>query len=222
MKKVYLIALLSLIVGSASAQTFQWITNDSVVENLDLNTTVQFPMYQTAIGTDTVTLGVEVIYNDIPATWDGMLCIYGTCLGTIPVVGTVAQMDQIYDSIEGMVRITINPMNGTEVAKFQAYVYDIDYPNDGDTATWIFNTTLGVMQMDYSEQIELYPNPVSSVLHVDAPFNTSGISVYSIAGDLLITESTTNEINVEALPAGAYIIQLNTDSGIVRKRFTKQ
>ena len=134
MKRVLAIAsLMMMFTGSAFAQTFTWTTNDSVVENLAQNSTVLFPLHQQAVGTDTVTLGIEVIYNDIPQSWDGMLCIYGTCLGSIPVVGTTAQMQPIYGSIEGMVRMTVNPLNGTENCKIQVYVFDIDFPNDGDT-----------------------------------------------------------------------------------------
>ena len=138
MKQIYLTTIVGLItVFTASSQTFQWTTPQTVEENLAQNTTVQFPLHQTAIGSDTVTLAIEVIYNDIPAGWDGMLCIYGTCLGIIPPVGTTAEMTPISGFTEGMVRLTVNPMSGTEVAKIEVYVYDIDFPNDGDTCAFV-------------------------------------------------------------------------------------
>ena len=74
MKSITLI--LSLLLGSLGfAQTFLWDTNDTIETNLDLNTTVQLPMYQSAVGGGPVTLAIEVIYNDIPQSWDGMVCI---------------------------------------------------------------------------------------------------------------------------------------------------
>jgi hypothetical protein len=228
MKKVLLTAsLFMMLIGSASAQTFQWTTNDSVVENLAQNTTVQFPLHQTAIGNDTVTLAIEIIYNDIPATWDGMVCIYGTCLGTIPVVGTTAQMNPINGALEGMVRLTVNPINGTETAKLQVYVYDIDFPNDGDTATFILNSTLSVDEVNaLSTGLELYPNPATNVVQLEATANMSKAVVYDLSGKAVLSQELNGlvgTVDVSNLESGAYLMLIEDAEGnIASKKFTKK
>lgn len=203
--------------GAAFSQTFTWTTNDSVVENLALNTTVQFPLHQAAVGTDTVTLAIEVIYNDLPATWDGMLCIYGTCLGTIPVVGTQATMNPISGAIEGMVRLTVNPLNGTEVAKLKVYVYDVDFPNDGDTATFILNTTLNVEEANaLSEGLKVYPNPVIGSVQLEANTNLNGAIVYNLAGQEMVNfelDGMEASLNLESLETGSYFILITDELG---------
>jgi hypothetical protein len=221
MKK--LISTLLLVTGAyfAQAQTFQWTTNDSVEENLALNTTVQFPLHMVAVGSDTVTLGIEVIYNDIPQTWDGMLCIYGLCMGTIPNVGITAEMDPIWGTQEGMVRLTVNPLNGTEVAKLQVYVYDVDFPNDGDTATFLLNTTLGVEEVSLENETDLYPNPSENWVYVNASYAIERIQLFDLNGSLLLS-SELNKINIESLPVGVYVLDIQTDKGNVRKRITRK
>lgn len=229
MKKQLLVATLLLMTAfSASSQTFQWVTNDTIDENLAHNTTVQFPMYQEAIGNDTVTLAIEVIYNDLPGYWDGMLCIYGTCLGVIPVVGTTAEMTPISGSDQGMVRLTVNPIGGSEVAKLQVYVYDIDFPNDGDTATFLLNRTLGMDEANPLESnLELFPNPSQEDVFVSSPTGLDLVSIYSLSGQMIESYNLNNEIsttiNVRNIPAGVYMICIeDKDGNIVNKKFIKE
>ena len=141
MKALLLLTAVALSGFSFAQTTFQWDTNDTIETNLALNTTEQYPMYQSVVGNDTVTLAIEIIHNDLPASWDGMVCIYGICMGTIPPVGTQATMDPIYGSNQGMIRLTVNPYNGTETAKLQVMVWDVEFPNETDTATFWLNTT---------------------------------------------------------------------------------
>lgn len=72
-KNLFFTSLFILATNALNAQTFEWTTNDSVVENLTQNSTAMFPLHQKAIGNDTIVLAVEIIYNDIPSAWDGMV-----------------------------------------------------------------------------------------------------------------------------------------------------
>lgn len=224
MKKLLLILFVGLGFSGLS-QTFQWDTNDTIEVNLTPNTTEQYPTYQSAIGNDTVTLAIEVIYNDIPATWDGMLCIYGLCLGTIPQVGTQATMDPIFGSTQGMVRLTVNPYNGTEVAKLQVYVYDVNYPNDGDTATFLLNTTLGIDEHASATAFAVSPNPANDIISINAEQSFYGVTIFNTEGKIVKTvdiAGTTAEINVSDLKSGVYVIQLSGVEGIAQRRLVKR
>ena len=72
-KNLFFTSLFNLATNALNAQIFEWTTNDSVVENLTQNSTAMFPLHQKAIGNDTIVLAVEIIYNDIPSAWDGMV-----------------------------------------------------------------------------------------------------------------------------------------------------
>lgn len=223
MKTLLLLSAL-IITGSAFAQsTFQWDTNDTLDTNLDANVTAQYPLYQSAVGNDTVTLGIEVIYNDIPQSWDGMVCIYGICMGTIPPVGTQATMNPIYGSNQGYVRLTVNPFNGTESAKLQVMVWDVEYPNETDTATFILNRTLNTPEL-LTNNVKIAPNPVSDILSIDTDYELSNAQIINSVGQVVrSTEISTSQqtINVAELPEGIYTIRLTSNVGVIEKRFVK-
>jgi len=68
-------------------------------------------------------------------------------------------------------------------------------------------------------QLNVYPNPVSNILHIETGnINTiPEIKIYSIQGILLIN-TIGNEIDVSALPIGIYIAEINGE----RKKVVKQ
>jgi hypothetical protein len=69
----------------------------------------------------------------------------------------------------------------------------------------------------------VYPNPASAKVTIE----TSGtakvqrISVIDLQGRLLASESA-NSINVEALQNGIYLLQIETNFGVLYKKFEKQ
>jgi len=221
--KTTLLSFCVILSSASMAQTFQWDTNDTITTNLALNTTEQYPMYQSAIGTDTVVLGIEIIYNDLPAAWDGMVCIYGQCLGSIPPVGVTATMAPIYGSNQGMVRLTVNPYNGTEQAKLQVYVYDVNFPNDGDTATFLLNETASLDLLDASNT-EIAPNPVKNIVSISSDYVFQSVAIKSLSGDLVYASEmmgSKTSIDVSNLPSGVYVVRLSGDAGTVEKRLVK-
>lgn len=209
--------------GVFAQTTFQWDTNDTIEVNLNQNTYDQYPMYQSVVGNDTVTLGIEIIYNDLPASWDGMVCVYGLCMGTIPPVGTTTQMNPIYGSNQGMIRLTVNPFNGTETAKLQVMVWDVEYPNETDTATFLLNTTLSTPELMASE-VSIAPNPVQDELLVASDYDLDQAQVIDASGRVVLAtelNSVQKSINVATLPEGVYTLHLSGDQGTVEKRFVK-
>jgi len=78
---------------------------------------------------------------------------------------------------------------------------------------------------DFSdEQIKLsiYPNPATTVLHIDSNMELNKITVYNLQGQKL-SESTSNSVNVESLANGLYLLEIeNTNKDVFTKRFIKQ
>lgn len=221
--KTIIFTICTLVAGTAAAQTFTWATTNTVETNLAQNTTVQYPLYIDAVGNDEVTLAIEVVSNDLPQSWDGMLCIYGQCLGNISPVGTQATMTPISGAQQGMVRLTVNPLNGTETATLKVYVYDVDYPNDGDTAIWRLNTTASTPELS-ANKVSIAPNPVQDVLTIDTEYDLNQAQVVDASGRIVqaveISELQTT-LNVSELPEGVYTLRMTNDQGVIEKRFVK-
>ncbi|GHT31445.1 hypothetical protein FACS189434_01190 [Bacteroidia bacterium] len=73
--------------------------------------------------------------------------------------------------------------------------------------------------------IALYPNPATDIICIDAP-EGSAVTIVDLYGRTVVGAkyfSPTDGINISALPAGLYIIKINTpDNGIITKKIIKQ
>ncbi len=69
--------------------------------------------------------------------------------------------------------------------------------------------------------LSVYPNPTGEVLLVDGAVEDSHMSIYSLSGNLVLTQTAvhgTNKIDVTTLPNGLYILRLGSETF----KFTKQ
>lgn len=78
--------------------------------------------------------------------------------------------------------------------------------------------------VNWVESIKLYPNPVTDIVNITSPFKTLSVNVYNYSGKLVKTFPSlkNNEINVQDLAPGIYIVTLTTDQGIVTKKIIKK
>ncbi|MCK4751691.1 MAG: T9SS type A sorting domain-containing protein, partial [Bacteroidales bacterium] len=73
------------------------------------------------------------------------------------------------------------------------------------------------------QQIAMYPNPVTDKLRICGLAGPAVARIYNVHGRMLIsanTEGSTGEINVSDLPAGIYVIMLETNMETVVKKFS--
>lgn len=76
-------------------------------------------------------------------------------------------------------------------------------------------------QINTNENIKLYPNPTSGTLHIDGP-QPDQAAVYNLNGQLILKTFSKNTIDVSSLTPGVYIIELNYQNGVIRKKFIRQ
>lgn len=89
----------------------------------------------------------------------------------------------------------------------------------------------GIAEEDPSTEMNIYPNPVNSILTINAQWSnstTAEISVEDMLGRTFITQranisnSTLNEkLDVKNLPCGTYIITIKGKEGIANTKFIK-
>lgn len=230
MKKLILIAIISIFYVDVTAQTFTNSPNDSIVLNLPGNYYSELPIYQVNQTNDTLQLGIEVVYNDVPSGWDGMICVFGKCLGTILPVGSTDTQSDVWGNNQGMVRLTVNPFNDTtSTAMLRIYCYDLNFPLTGDTLTWILNSSpTSVTEYELAaEKVTVYPNPAKGFVNINQlPTETAVISIYDISGKLVkqINPTATKAlINLNDLKVGVYQINIiGNDNSMVSKKLMVQ
>lgn len=82
-------------------------------------------------------------------------------------------------------------------------------------------TKIGVPRVDKSN-FTIYPNPSSSNIFITG-VNISNIQVLDLMGKVVLTQNTpSNELNIESLPAGMYMINALSDKGLVVQKIVKQ
>jgi len=224
MKTIILILGIILVQNSFAQVSFEWTDNDSIVQDVDANSSTQLKIEQTNISNSGLKLGVEIVYNDIPSTWDGMVCIYGVCLGVIPNVGFTSEMSEIINPEKGYVRLTINPLGSNAQVKLRVRVYDMANPTDSDTCTWILNSTpLSVFENSSNIEFSIYPVPVNDKLTINTTEIIDLLEVYDITGKIILSSTLNQSINtvdVSSLKKGVYFISIfNNEKLLGNKKF---
>jgi hypothetical protein len=70
--------------------------------------------------------------------------------------------------------------------------------------------------------IQLYPNPVKDVLNINNSSQLQHVRIFTIDGKLQLESKNSTSIDVSQFQAGLYLIEMNTDIGILTKRLIKE
>ncbi|MCP4437437.1 MAG: T9SS type A sorting domain-containing protein [Aureispira sp.] len=74
-----------------------------------------------------------------------------------------------------------------------------------------------------NEMVKVYPNPTRMGLTIDTEEAIETIQVYNLNGQLLKQlQGNQRQVNVAELPAGAYILQIQTSNALLHSRFVKE
>lgn len=146
--------------------------------------------------------------------WTGMF-IYNNC----------ADIGVTYAACATGVSAGLRTISNFAVTQGQTYFIFISSWPTPQTVAYTLNvvdTTLGTTQFEQKQGIALYPNPAQNVLHVDTNLNIIKTVIYNVNGQQLQAKmSAANEIAIDHLQSGFYILELQTDNGTVFKNFVK-
>lgn len=82
---------------------------------------------------------------------------------------------------------------------------------------------LTITEADFSENLSVFPNPVTSILNIETSNNIffEKATAYSILGKQIL-ETSKKQINLETLSAGIYFVEVVTNKGTVTKKIVKE
>ena len=150
-------------------------------------------------------------------------------MGSIVPVGTTAPMVPIHSNLDGYTRLTVNPMGNTGMVKYRVYVYDTNFPDDGDTVTWLLNSVnMTSVKENATKPIRLFPNPAQDWLSLSLSHHEiNTLSILNTFGQVVQRHTVNNinnlVINISELPKGIYTIQAENHQGYVNaQQFIKQ
>ena len=73
----------------------------------------------------------------------------------------------------------------------------------------------------YLTNISIYPNPTDNTLFITGNETPIAVSIYNVLGKEVLSVKNTNNINVEALPRGVYVIRISDGIGQTNRKFIK-
>jgi hypothetical protein len=239
MKKIYLVTVF--IAAFASAQPGSSCSEPIVIGSLPFTTSDDTANYPDWIDPQTTTHpscatttfgnyyhgGNDVIYAytagssgtikvEIPAAigWTGLF-IYNDC----------ADIGIAYAACATSTSDGPRTINNFAVTAGQTYYIFISSWPAPQTVAYTLNVTqltLGLEDVAAESGIVVYPNPVKDRLFVRSGVALSSASVINASGQRVAAMLTGDEIVVENLTPGFYIVELKTDDGTaVRRRFVK-
>jgi len=130
---------------------------------------------------------------------------------------------------QGFIAYKIKPKAGIAIGEVMAgdaaIYFDFNAPIITNMVSTEIVNNLKVASEEFSAQIQLYPNPVNEVLHIqnNSAKTIESVEVFSITGQLLFSRRNSEEINMSQLNTGIYFVKLITSEGIsVTKKVVKK
>lgn len=72
------------------------------------------------------------------------------------------------------------------------------------------------------KKVFIYPNPTSDILNIKTDSKITAVSVVDLTGRKISVKLEGNQIDVREIPAGNYIINIETEDGISNEKFIKK
>ena len=72
-----------------------------------------------------------------------------------------------------------------------------------------------------NESFFIYPNPTSGLIAIDSQIKFDKVTVYDLSGNLMMSETSEEEIDISQYQSGVYFLTLETKEGIYSQRVVK-
>ncbi|MDF3025778.1 MAG: hypothetical protein K0S23_85 [Fluviicola sp.] len=133
------------------------------------------------------------------------------------------------DSLQDYIVNTWETVDLTPLGEVQFLEFELQSTDEGsfgiNTPAYfaLDNISYGTASLNKLSSVnqEVYPNPSTDKITVKSP--KGQINVYSLSGELILTQTTDGlqEINLNTVQSGTYIIETSTSEGIARTRISK-
>jgi len=198
-KKIYANAIYGA-VGAANYTKCVYKSFSSVTGS-DTNWAKKFHLWTETWNADTIKLYLDgVLMNSV------LVASIANPAGTTPANGFL--QPHFF-----LLNLAIGSNGGTPRAKISSYTYEVDYIHVyQDDATAISTVS--------TENIELYPNPVSDLLNLSSTLDIKKLTIFNLQGvQVMVQSNPQKQISIEDLSQGIYYVVLTKNDGtsVVKK-----
>ena len=108
---------------------------------------------------------------------------------------------------------------------FNWTINDDGYLDGGCSSQQLYNCYSSALsvKIDKIEDLSffIYPNPVNDKLFISGNETPIAVAIYNVLGKEVLSIKNTNNINVQALPSGVYVIRISDGIGQTNRKFIK-
>ena len=136
----------------------------------------------------------------------------------------VTEVTVNFDGYEGTGRIAFrNSLNGGMTWSYSYnYIDDISFTVNASKMSADGGNNLDEADADrYLNNIAVYPNPTTGVLHIDA-MDVQKVECYSQMGQLVGVYDNVNELNISELSNGVYMLRITVPQGVTMRKVVKR
>jgi exonuclease III len=72
---------------------------------------------------------------------------------------------------------------------------------------------VGIREIAHTINARIYPNPANTIITIESNVAINAVQILNNIGEAVLTAANTNQINIESLPAGMYILKLSGEEG---------
>ena len=91
---------------------------------------------------------------------------------------------------------------------------------ENNNPNWGTCLVLGIDDQNFTN-ISIYPNPTNNTLFISGNESPITVAIYNVLGKEVLSIKNTNNINVEALPSGVYVIRISDGVEQTNRKFIK-
>lgn len=224
MNKPLLIFLLLFIGGSAKAQTFTVVPNDSIESTNDINDWMSDYIYIENTSGSALALSFQTITNTMdPLGWNVLLCTSNGCYSYVPASGPLGT---IFSGDSAHLNLHCGFMGIAGTGEISVRVYETGNPSNADTITFIYHavSTAGIFGYDNTSSLsQNFPNPFSSSTTINYSLQEEGgnIIITDIQGKAIYKYTLENKsgelvVNLKLKP-GIYFYSLYNNNKLISK-----
>jgi len=128
---------------------------------------------------------------------------------TVPATGTYIRVGDVNKSKNDYEAVTTKPGYFTYT--------------DGSNTVWVKNTGSAIAAVEL-KNMEIYPNPVKNELKIEnGELRINKVEICDLSGKTINSQRLNGKsVNVANLPQGIYFVKIETDRGIVTRKFVKE
>ncbi|MDP2422935.1 MAG: T9SS type A sorting domain-containing protein [Bacteroidales bacterium] len=152
--------------------------------------------------------------------WNIRAILQGTAisqwLSVSPVSGTLAP------GLQQNITVTFNSAN-LAIGSYEAVVKvkSNDMANPTVPVTVMLSVMVGVNELGENNAVMIYPNPAKDYMHIQANHNLYDIRLFNLLGQQVVSYRLSDQsstINISSLVPGMYLLQINTEAGMVTRK----